>query len=145
MTSPLVILMRLPCTAVKPPWPSIMKRIAKATCRCAGAVSFGMTSCRPAYRVSVVNGASVEWSEICGINMISGFPVTHSWVHKHQNSAFCLFFCNQVSCSDQVGPYLLIPPYEGDAFWVWQWRVMPGHLRPQRFHIGDTQLLKKAL
>jgi hypothetical protein len=40
------------------PCPSIMKRTAVAVWRCAAAVSPGMTSCSPAYRVSVVQGAS---------------------------------------------------------------------------------------
>lgn len=58
ITSPRCMLIRFPWTAVKPPLPSIIKRMANAVWRCAGAVSFGITSCKPAYIVSVVNGAS---------------------------------------------------------------------------------------
>jgi hypothetical protein len=54
MKSPGCMVVRSPSTAVYAPEPSTMKRSADCECRWLGAISPGRMSCRPAYRLCVM-------------------------------------------------------------------------------------------
>lgn len=112
MTSPRRMAMRLPCTAVNPPSPSMMNRIANAVCRCAGAVSPGMTSWSPR-----VEGDGREGRVAAGVG-------------EHQDAALRLGLWDERPGLEEAGPDVGVPPSVRRAAGVGLWRDEAGHLEP---------------
>ena len=61
------MVVRSPSTAVYAPLPSTMKRSADCVCRWLGAISPGRISCRPQYRLRVMQ----DWPRRPGFSRIS--------------------------------------------------------------------------
>lgn len=80
----------------------MMNLTANAVWRCAGAVSPGKTSCNPAYKVSVVQGAS-NVSDLPDI-----LSLTHCGIDQHEYTSFSLMLRDQLAGPYKMGAQVLV-------------------------------------
>jgi len=96
MKSPGAMVVRSPSTAVYAPEPSTMKRSADCEWRWLGAISPGRISCRPAYRLCVMQEFAA-----------------HAGVLEDQHAPDRLPGGDQLARLHQVGPRLPVLPQGG--------------------------------